>query len=118
MNYLKNYFFKNQKQYISILSVIILSSCSSIESMKFWGNDDIDLDEPRPLVSFTSKLNTSVDWSMKFNGENTLGNFIPAFSGDNIFASDNTGNIKSIDIKSGNINWEIETNFLSSGTAA
>ena len=86
--------------------------------MKFWGNDDIDLDEPRPLVSFTSKLNTSVDWSMKFNGENTLGNFIPAFSGDNIFASDNTGNIKSIDIKSGNINWEIETNFLSSGTAA
>ena len=118
MNYLKNYFFKNQKQYISILSVIILSSCSSIESMKFWGNDDIDLDEPRPLVSFTSKLNTSVDWSMKFNGENTLGNFIPAFSGDNIFASANTGNIKSIDIKSGNINWEIETNFLSSGTAA
>jgi len=118
MNYLKNYFFKNQKQYISILSVIILSSCSSIESMKFWGNDDIDLDEPRPLVSFTSKLNTSVGWSMKFNGENTLGNFIPAFSGDNIFASDNTGNIKSIDIKSGNINWEIETNFLSSGTAA
>ena len=118
MNYLKNYFFKNQKQYISILSVIILSSCSSIESMKFWGNDDIDLDEPRPLVSFISKLNTSVDWSMKFNGENTLGNFIPAFSGDNIFASDNTGSIKSIDIKSGNINWEIETNFLSSGIAA
>ena len=118
MNYLKKYFFKNQKQYISILSVILLSSCSSMESLKFWGNDDIDLDEPRPLVSVTNKLNTSVDWSMKFNGENTLGNFIPAFSGDSIFASDNTGSIKSIDIKSGNINWEIETNFLSSGTAA
>jgi len=118
MNYLKKYFFKNQKQYISLLSVILLSSCSSMESLKFWGNDDIDLDEPRPLVSVTNKLNTSVDWSMKFNGENTLGNFIPAFSGDSIFASDNTGSIKSIDIKSGNINWEIETNFLSSGTAA
>ena len=118
MNYLKKYFFKNQKQYISILSVILLSSCSSMESLKFWGNDDIDLDEPRPLVSVTNKLNTSVDWSMKFNGENTLGNFIPAFSGDSLFASDNTGSIKSIDIKSGNINWEIETNFLSSGTAA
>ncbi len=118
MNYLKKYFFKNQKQYISILSVILLSSCSSMESLKFWGNGDIDLDEPRPLVSVTNKLNTSVDWSMKFNGENTLGNFIPAFSGDSLFASDNTGSIKSIDIKSGNINWEIETNFLSSGTAA
>lgn len=118
MNYLKKYFFKNQKQYISILSVILLSSCSSMESLKFWGNGDIDLDEPRPLVSVTNKLSTSVDWSMKFNGENTLGNFIPAFSGDSIFASDNTGSIKSIDIKSGNINWEIETNFLSSGTAA
>ena len=93
MNYLKKYFFKNQKQYISILSVILLSSCSSMESLKFWGNDDIDLDEPRPLVSVTNKLNTSVDWSMKFNGENTLGNFIPAFSGDSIFASDNTGSI-------------------------
>jgi len=86
MNYLKKYFFKNQKQYISILSVILLSSCSSMESLKFWGNGDIDLDEPRPLVSVTNKLNTSVDWSMKFNGENTLGNFIPAFSGDSIFA--------------------------------
>ena len=118
MNYLKKYFFKNQKQYLSIFSIILLSSCSSIESMKFWGNDDVDLDEPRPLISFTNKLNTSVDWSIKFKGENTLGNFLPAFSGDNLFASDNSGNIKSVDALSGNINWEIETNFLSSGIAA
>ena len=118
MNYLKKYFFKNHKQYLSIFSIILLSSCSSIESMKFWGNDDVDSDEPRPLISFTNKLNTSVDWSIKFKGENTLGNFLPAFSGDNLFASDNTGNIKSVDALSGNINWEIETNFLSSGIAA
>ena len=107
-----------RNQLIAIFSVMFLASCSSMESLKFWNNDEIDLDEPRPLSTITNKFEAKRNWEIKFNGENSLGNFIPAFSGDNLFASDSTGNIKSINTSSGKVNWDIETNFLSSGIAA
>ena len=107
-----------RNQLITIFSVMFLASCSSLESLKFWDNDEIDLDEPRPLNTITNKFEAKRNWEIKFNGENSLGNFIPAFSGDNLFASDSTGNIKSINTSSGKVNWDIETNFLSSGIAA
>ena len=107
-----------RNQLITIFSVMFLASCSSLESLKFWDNDEIDIDEPRPLNTITNKFEAKRNWEIKFNGENSLGNFIPAFSGDNLFASDSTGNIKSINTSSGKVNWDIETNFLSSGIAA
>ena len=107
-----------RNQLITIFSVMFLASCSSLESLKFWDNNEIDLDEPRPLSTITNKFEAKRNWEIKFNGENSLGNFIPAFSGDNLFASDSTGNIKSINTSSGKVNWDIETNFLSSGIAA
>ena len=107
-----------RNQLITIFSVMFLASCSSLESLKFWDNDEIDLDEPRPLNTITNKFEAKRNWEIKFNGENSLGNFIPAFSGDNLFASDSSGNIKSINTSSGKVNWDIETNFLSSGIAA
>jgi|TARA_Y100000385_G_scaffold199241_1_gene206336 outer membrane protein assembly factor BamB len=107
-----------RNQLITIFSVMFLASCSSLESLKFWDNDEIDLDEPRPLNTITNKFEAKRNWEIKFNGENSLGNFIPAFSGDNLFASDSSGNIKSISASSGKVNWDIETNFLSSGIAA
>lgn len=110
--------FLYRKHFITLLAIALLSSCSSMESLRFWDNDEIDLDEPRPLVSFTNKLELNQNWNIKFDGENSLGNFIPAFSGDNLFASDSSGNIKSIEILSGKVIWETETNFLSSGIAA
>ena len=107
-----------RNQLITIFSVMFLASCSSLESLKFWDNDEIDLDEPRPLNTITNKFEAKRNWEIKFNGENSLGNFIPAFSGDNLFASDSSGNIKSISASSGKVNWDIESNFLSSGIAA
>ena len=107
-----------RNQLITIFSVMFLASCSSLESLKFWDNDEIDLDEPRPLNTITNKFEVKRNWEIRFNGENSLGNFIPAFSGDNLFASDSSGNIKSINTSSGKVNWDIETNFLSSGIAA
>ena len=107
-----------RNQLITIFSVMFLASCSSLESLKFWDNDEIDLDEPRPLNTITNKFEAKRNWEIKFNGENSLGNFIPAFSGDSLFASDSSGNIKSISASSGKVNWDIETNFLSSGIAA
>ena len=48
-----------RNQLITIFSVMFLASCSSLESLKFWDNDEIDLDEPRPLNTITNKFEAS-----------------------------------------------------------
>ena len=77
------------------LLIVFLSSCSSLSSMKFWGNGDLDIDEPIPLQVISNTKNIQTNWNLSFSGENYLGNFIPAFSADNIFFADSNGQIKS-----------------------
>jgi hypothetical protein len=86
--------------------VLFLSSCSSLSSLKFWGDDELDSDEPRPLQEISNIKNIKTDWDLSFAGENFLGNFVPAFSANNIFFADATGQIKSINPSKGKINWE------------
>ena len=56
-----------RNQLITIFSVMFLASCSSLESLKFWDNDEIDLDEPRPLNTITNKFEAKRS-VYKFNG--------------------------------------------------
>ena len=37
--------------------VLFLSSCSSISSLKFWGDDELDSGEPRPLQEISNIKN-------------------------------------------------------------
>ena len=111
------YQFKNT---ISLfLIVIFLSSCSSMESLRFWQNGELDTDEPKQLEKFSTKFSINDNWKITFNnGENILGNFIPSFNASNIFFADSSGLISSIDSASGQINWEVQSNFLYSGVAS
>ncbi|MDA8604703.1 outer membrane protein assembly factor BamB [Gammaproteobacteria bacterium] len=98
--------------------IVFLSSCSSLSSMKFWGNDEIDLDEPRSLQDISNIKSIKTNWELSFSGENYLGNFVPAFSADNIFFADSTGQIKSFNSSQGKVNWEKKVNSLSSGISS
>lgn len=98
--------------------VIFLSSCSSLSSLKFWGDEELDSDEPRPLKDISNIKNIKIDWDLSFDGENFLGNFVPAFNANNIFFADATGQIKSINTIQGKINWEQKVNTLSSGISS
>ena len=98
--------------------VVFLTSCSSLSSLKFWDNDNFDSDEPRPLQNISSIKSIKINWDLSFSGENYLGNFVPAFSADNIFFADSTGQIKSFNSNQGKINWEKKVNSLSSGIAS
>ncbi len=98
--------------------VIFLSSCSSMESLKFWESDEVDSDEPRKLQDLSNKKSVTSNWKLSFSGNNALGNFVPAFSGNNIFFSDASGLTMSVDLISGSTNWEIQSNFLSTGISA
>ena len=99
-----------------LVLIISLSSCSSIA---FWQSDEIDPDEPRELLDFNESFEFVENWETKFEGEHTLNNFIPAFSGTNLFFVDPEGNVKNLDIDSGEVLWEsqLETT-ISSGIVA
>ena len=103
---------------IVLCSIFIISSCSSMDGLRFWKSDEIDLDEPKELVAFSNQKNIVIEWKNSFKGENEIGNFLPDFSAQNLFFSDASGNVSSINASTGDRNWSIELNFLASGTSA
>ena len=103
---------------IVLCSIFIISSCSSMDGLRFWKSDEIDPDEPKELVAFSNQKNIVIEWKNSFKGENEIGNFLPDFSSQNLFFSDASGNVSSINASTGDRNWSIELNFLASGTSA
>ena len=103
---------------IVLCSIFIISSCSSMDGLRFWKSDEIDPDEPKELVAFSNQKNIVIEWKNSFKGENEIGNFLPDFSAQNLFFSDASGNVSSINASTGERNWSIELNFLASGTSA
>ena len=106
------------KQKLFLLSILLISGCSTLDGLRFWQNDEVDPDEPKELSSFASQENIKVLRRNSYNGENEIGNFLPSFNAQNIFFSDASGNVLSIDAKTGNDNWSVKLNFLASGTSA
>ena len=58
----------------------MLTSCSTMDSLRFWQNDEIDSDEPRDLISFSNQKFIEIEWKISFEGEHSVGNFDPGFS--------------------------------------
>jgi outer membrane protein assembly factor BamB len=110
---------KKSLHFFAILQVVfILSSCSSLQGLKFWETDEVDLDEPKELLSYENQKDLSITWNLSFDGENKIGNFEPGFSSQNLFFADSEGTLSSIAMNNGETVWSTELNFLASGTAA
>ena len=110
---------KKSLHFFAILQIVfILSSCSSLQGLKFWETEEVDPDEPKELSSYENQKDISIIWNLSFDGENEIGNFEPGFSSQNLFFADSEGTLSSISLKSGEKEWSIELNFLASGTAA
>ena len=103
---------------IVLCSIFIISSCSSMDGLRFWNSDEIAPDDPSALVAVANQNNSVIEWKNSFKGENEIGNFLPDFSAQNLFFSDASGNVSSITASTGDRNWSIELNFLASGTSA
>jgi outer membrane protein assembly factor BamB len=104
---------------LSIFTMLIFfSACSSLSSLKFWGDDEADIDEPMALNKISTSQNINIRWDKSFEGENTLGNFFPSFSSKIIYFADSSGNIKSLNSSNGIINWEKNYGELSAGISA
>ena len=98
--------------------IIVINSCSSHDNLRFWKSDEVDPDEPKELIAFSNQKKVFIEWKNAYKGENELGNFIPDFSSQNLFFSDASGKVSSLNANTGNENWSRELNFLASGTAA
>jgi len=98
--------------------IIVINSCSSLDNLRFWKSDEVDPDEPKELIAFSNQKKVFIEWKNAYKGENELGNFIPDFSSQNLFFSDASGKVSSLNANTGNENWSKELNFLASGTAA
>lgn len=110
---------KKPLHFLAILQIVfILSSCSSLQGLKFWETDEVDLDEPKELLSYENQKDLSITWNLSFDGENEIGNFEPGFSSQNLFFADSEGTLSSIAMNNGETVWSTELNFLASGTAA
>ena len=110
---------KTPLHFFAILQIVfILSSCSSLQGLKFWETDEVDLDEPKELLSYENQKDLSITWNLSFDGENEIGNFEPGFSSQNLFFADSEGTLSSIAINNGETVWSTQLNFLASGTAA
>ena len=110
---------KKSLHFFAILQIVfILSSCSSLQGLKFWETDEVDPDEAKELSSYENQKDISIIWNLSFDGENEIGNFEPGFSSKNLFFADSQGTLSSISLKSGEKEWTTELNFLASGTAA
>ena len=110
---------KKPLHFFAILQIVfILSSCSSLQGLKFWETDEVDLDEPKELLSYENQKDLSITWNLSFDGENKIGNFEPGFSSQNLFFADSEGTLSSIAMNNGETVWSTELNFLASGTAA
>jgi len=93
----------------SIVLILTISSCSSIA---FWESDEVDPDEPRELIDFNEKFEFTENWEANFKGESILNNFVPAFSGSSLFFVDPEGNVKSMDVNSGEVLWDLELEII------
>ena len=54
---------------IVLCSIFIISSCSSMDGLRFWKSDEIDPDEPKELVAFSNQKNIVIEWKNSFKGK-------------------------------------------------
>ena len=53
--------------------MIVISSCSSLDNLRFWKSDDVDIDEPKKLMSFSDEKALSIKRKTADKGENNGG---------------------------------------------
>ncbi|HJL95541.1 MAG TPA: outer membrane protein assembly factor BamB [SAR86 cluster bacterium] len=104
----------NKLKFICLLTILlILSGCSSLSWMKFWGDEEEV--GPAKLVLIESSIDLLEDWSSNFGSENNFGRLIPSVYEEKIFFVSSEGYLASIDSKTGSTLWSIDKGDSVSG---
>lgn len=103
------------------LAVSMLSGCALLETSGklvrgatnyFLGGED-NTEPPAKLVKYEAEIEIDVLWKEKVGvgTDNQLLNLVLAISYGKVFAADNHGLVHARDIKTGDLIWEIETDY-------
>ena len=106
---------KGIKLFAIFLSLLILSGCSSLSWLKFWGDDEEEIELPAVLEEITSTVHLNNLWDAKVGKEKIQGRGLPSISGDKIFYINAEGELFAFDRSNGRKLWEKETDDKVSG---
>ena len=97
------------------LVLISLSGCASLSWMKFWGDDEEEIELPAVLNEFTQKIVINSLWNAKVGKEKIRGRISPSISGERVFYVNAEGELFAFNKNNGRKLWEKETDDQASG---
>ena len=75
----------NFKPYLVLVFLLILSGCSSLGSLKFWGDDEEAEEIPAELYSISENRFLERVWSVSNGNDITYGRLIPVVYEGKVF---------------------------------
>jgi len=106
---------RNIKQFSStLIFVFLISGCSSLPSLKFWGDDE-EGESPAELSNIDQSLQIEVEWNKKLGIGQNFGRILPAISNDNAYFISGDGELYSLNRETGQEVWSRGTEDIVSG---
>lgn len=100
---------------ILLVSIFFLSSCSTLSSLKFWGDDEEE-EGPSELYSVVDNRTLDREWSVSNGNDSLYGRLIPVVYDGKVFFINSLGYISSVDLDTGKLVWSKDTqDVVSSG---
>ena len=100
---------------ILLVSIFFLSSCSTLSSLKFWGDDEEE-EGPSELYSVVDNRTLDREWSVSNGNDSLYGRLIPVVYDGKVFYINSLGYISSVDLDTGKLVWSKDTqDIVSSG---
>ena len=104
------------KFFLLIISTLFISSCSTLNSLKFWDDEEEEVELPTELVSFNTEVDIQVVWKTNSGSGIEFGINEPFISGEHIFLAKNEGIVSSLSTRNGKEEWKKKTNDYISGS--